>query len=877
MSRYDNGLRGALYEVSLQANMCAPQGLYRYPWISPGPLYRGIGGQWLWDLAYTGWAVARVGRRPDLARGFVRSAVSFREDDGPDRGRLLHAPGPDGKDPALIEGTSQTPLLCWLTARLHELDPDDGFVRAVYPLLAEWIAWWRSPRRDVDGDGLSEYAGPTAKGALHESGIDVGPEKDPVFLAPPPPGPDGLVHDLLADVALNSVLHAECLALADLARVAAASDEQRWRDEAQRIAAAMQSLMWDDHVGAFLPCVRRDLLPAQPRYCRITPMVMLPLWAGVATPEQTRRTIDLLRGEHRAFPTVEGELRIRLADDSTLLGGAQVLTDGLHPAVSDPAALSGVVPGDVDRASDGWVARSAGAEVATLGWPADRRVAVQWFRRLEVVARSSGPLQLQITTGDGSLLVRDLLPDEPVVLGDVNGPPDEEALHGLRSIVVTSPAAGTSVAELVVRWMRPEREGLLCRPGIRSAHPLDGKSPAPGAPTHFWSGSVWAPHVYHVASALRAAGEEPLAHAVARSYADAVVATLELGQGSPEHISADTGAAMGAVPVAWTGAVALLLMEEVLGEPPLPRPVPGDGSAADETTFLGELAGMPADTVMPGGLRAGEVLAFHRRPPTPAGARYTAGLAYSSVPDGRVLRMHVYARSDSSERAPGVVLVHGGGWHGGNPAKHLKAAALLAEQGYVTASIAYRLVPEGRWPAPFDDVSAALRWLREHADELGLDPSRIGIAGDSAGGHLAAMAAAAPQDGADVQAAVLLSPLTDLTDPELISAGLRLVDRLLDTHDPDAARRASPLHHLTSAAPPILTIVGGSDTLTTTAAARRFHDRLESLGATHRLEVWPGLHHAFEFAPSLWQRWFDEVTRWFTTHLSVREPLSVLP
>ena len=632
--RYEPAQRGALYDQALQANLGAPQGAYNHPWISPGPLYRAIGGQWLWDLAYTGWAVARVGGRPDLARGFVRSAVTFREATGPDRGRLLHAPGTDGRDPALIEGTSQTPLLCWLTARLHALEPDEAFVREVYRPLAEWIAWWRSARRDVDGDGLSEYAGPTAKAALHESGIDVGPNKDPIFLAPPAPGPDGLVHDPLADVTLNAVLHAECLALAELAAVAAPDEVDGWRAEAARIKGAMQALMWDEHVGAFLPCLRRDLDPQQRRYCRITPLVALPLWAGVADEGQNHRTIALLRGDPTAFPTHDGELAVVLGTGAPAFGGVHLTTTGLHPAVTDGDHLTGVVPaaGTV-RSEAGWCA-AAGGDLLTMAWPRDRMAATVWFNRLEVGVDADGPVEVVVTDGDG-VTGRYAVGDGPVEIGGVSGPPASDApLHGLREVRLRALADEVTLRGLVLRWSRPERHGLLTARGVRSAHPLDGKHPAPGAPTHFWSGTVWAPYCYHVAHALRSAGEELLARAVATGYCDTVMELLRLGAPSPEHFSADTGAAMGAVPVAWTGAVALLLMEEALGEPPLGRPVPGDGSSADESTWLADLGRKPAATVVAPGLTAGEVFAFHRRPPTPAGADYRPGVAYATRPTG---------------------------------------------------------------------------------------------------------------------------------------------------------------------------------------------------------------------------------------------------
>jgi acetyl esterase/lipase len=319
----------------------------------------------------------------------------------------------------------------------------------------------------------------------------------------------------------------------------------------------------------------------------------------------------------------------------------------------------------------------------------------------------------------------------------------------------------------------------------------------------------------------------------------------------------------------WWVAAALLVLQQVLGEPALSWPPRGDGTSADEQTFLADLAAQPPETpVGATGWTAGAVYAFHRRPPSSPDVDYRAGVVYRTDAAGRDMKMHLFAPRASGARRPGVVFVHGGGWRNGSPAKHLRAAALLVERGWVTASIAYHLVPEARWPAQRDDVAAAIAWLRAHAGEIGLDPQRIGIAGDSAGGHLAADAATHPVPGSDVRAAVLLSPLLDLEDPALIVPGGRLVAALLD--DPDPARRAdaSPLRHVSPTTAPILTIVGGNDTLTTAASARRFHDRLDAHGVTNRLEVWPGLFHAFEFDPTYWQRWFDACTAWLDEHVA---------
>jgi acetyl esterase len=127
------------------------------------------------------------------------------------------------------------------------------------------------------------------------------------------------------------------------------------------------------------------------------------------------------------------------------------------------------------------------------------------------------------------------------------------------------------------------------------------------------------------------------------------------------------------------------------------------------------------------------------------------------------LAARVYRVSD--EQAPTVVFFHGGGWVAGDLETHDRQARLLAiETGAVVVSVGYRRPPETRFPGAFEDGFAAVRDVIARIVEFGGDSTRVGVAGDSAGGNLAATVAIACRDaGYELAAQLLVYPVTDVT------------------------------------------------------------------------------------------------------------------
>src|ERR1700722_5179519 len=113
--------------------------------------------------------------------------------------------------------------------------------------------------------------------------------------------------------------------------------------------------------------------------------------------------------------------------------------------------------------------------------------------------------------------------------------------------------------------------------------------------------------------------------------------------------------------------------------------------------------------------------------------------------------------------APCLVFFHGGGWVIGNLDSHDVACRKLADEGQlIVISIDYRLAPEHKFPPPVNDVVAATTWIADNAKKLGIDPSRLMIGGDSAGGNLAAVVAISARDnGPAIAGQVLIYPAVD--------------------------------------------------------------------------------------------------------------------
>jgi acetyl esterase/lipase len=212
------------------------------------------------------------------------------------------------------------------------------------------------------------------------------------------------------------------------------------------------------------------------------------------------------------------------------------------------------------------------------------------------------------------------------------------------------------------------------------------------------------------------------------------------------------------------------------------------------------------------------------------------------------LQLHIFKPpgEDSGGKRPCVVLFHGGGWVSGEPAKCYSQCKRWASRGLVSIAVEYR-VRDKHGGTPLDsvrDAKSAIRWIRSHAGEFGIDPGKIAAWGASAGGHLVAATALLEkldEEGDDTSvscrpdAMMMVSPVLDNSP-----GGYGHYHKILKQH----WRDFSPLHNIAAGAPPAIVFVGDSEEkYITVKAAERFQSQVKALGSRCELFVMKGATH----------------------------------
>lgn len=216
-------------------------------------------------------------------------------------------------------------------------------------------------------------------------------------------------------------------------------------------------------------------------------------------------------------------------------------------------------------------------------------------------------------------------------------------------------------------------------------------------------------------------------------------------------------------------------------------------------------------------------------------------------------------RLPTSQPLPAVVFIHGGGWMHADRSNGAPIIARLARHGFVAASIDYRLSGEAGFPAQIEDCKCAVRFLRAFAAEYGIDPQRIGVAGASAGGHLASLVGLTPDEPAfegrggwpkhssRVSAVATLYGISDLVAlaaaPDTRDCVVKLM-RGTPAKKRSLYRQASPLRRVGAGAPPFLLVHGDRDTLVPRGHSDDLHAALQEAGGLSTLRIIRGMDHA---------------------------------
>lgn len=251
----------------------------------------------------------------------------------------------------------------------------------------------------------------------------------------------------------------------------------------------------------------------------------------------------------------------------------------------------------------------------------------------------------------------------------------------------------------------------------------------------------------------------------------------------------------------------------------------------------------------------------------PGGVKAWRDVTYQVNPGYRPQIVDIYVPAGKGPH-PLVLYIHGGGWMGGHTRQSgafdnfPKMLAAFAAEGFTVASVEYRLSGEVTFPAQAKDIFAALRFLRQNAAQYHIDPSRVGVFGGSAGGHLAALTGLACTDGkidatldpasandGCVQATAAWYGIHDLATMPRITQKDSAEQRLLGCKDStcttEAIRAASPISYVDVKDAPVLLLHGVDDKVVPVGQSQQLEAALKAAGVPVSATYYPGIDHSF--------------------------------
>ncbi|EPY08632.1 lipase [Paenibacillus alvei TS-15] len=240
-------------------------------------------------------------------------------------------------------------------------------------------------------------------------------------------------------------------------------------------------------------------------------------------------------------------------------------------------------------------------------------------------------------------------------------------------------------------------------------------------------------------------------------------------------------------------------------------------------------------------------------------------IVYATLKDGTKLLLNVWPaqNANAGKPDPAIVRIHGGGWIEGGRGESPHWNQWLNENGYTVFDVEYRMPPPERWKVEVGDVKAAIGWVAENASTYNIDPERISLMGQSAGGNLAMLAAYSMNSGSlppsvgdtvvPIKSVINFYGPSDLTRLFDYSLSLDYVHNILSQYIggspsdfPERYQAVSPIQYVNSTTPPTITFLGLNDHIISAEQAEVLDQAMTSAGAYHEMYLLPGADHAFD-------------------------------
>jgi acetyl esterase/lipase len=274
---------------------------------------------------------------------------------------------------------------------------------------------------------------------------------------------------------------------------------------------------------------------------------------------------------------------------------------------------------------------------------------------------------------------------------------------------------------------------------------------------------------------------------------------------------------------------------------------------------------------------------IHMSLPPPGPTVLIPDVHYRTIGDTTLMAEIIRPEAPAAAPHPAIISVHGGAWMHGD--RTINRNAFLAERGFFTISIDYRLSGQAIFPAQIEDVKAAIRWVRDQAAHYQIDPQRIGIWGHSAGAHLAALAGtsghlatlgdsnASDMPTSQVQAVATLACPTDFLqmggwhdaadspEAQLVGGPVHMRTEMV--------RMANPITYVRPGAPPFLLIHGDQDDIVPIGQSELLSQALHAAGNDVTFIPVAGAGHNFGADEASWATAQSQILAFFAEHLGL--------